>query len=308
MKKNSLLLCTVLICFNLVAQEIELFGLQTAIYPQKEVTDSEEKGKIGSKEIITHLTIPQIFNNYETILTHTVLYGHLITETELTLDTTLHKNTSNYHTIVYRLNLNQKLNDKWRLNVGISPSLASNFNEGLTEDDVLFQANTMLIRLKNRNFNYGFGLSYSTRFGRKLIIPILALNFKTPLRSINIILPNKIALVYNTKNKNLFYGVKAALNGALFNVQNENEEFNAVIDEAGYSRLNIGPLVEIRLKGELYLRASGGFTVARRLDFIGKDEKIIDRTPDNGPFFNFGISYFPQRKIKAKKNLEEGKH
>lgn len=304
MRKFNLLFCFALLCGSLMAQNLELFGLQTSIYPKQTVTGGAEDGEIGYKEFIGHFTIPQIFNNYQTIVTHTLQYGHLLTETEIMLDGVRHTNEANYHTIVYRLNLNQKLDDKWRLNIGIAPSLASDFEDNLSREDLLLQANAMLIRLKSKTFTYGFGLAVSTRFGRKLIIPIASLSFKSPKRNISIVLPNKVSIMYNTTNKNVYYGFAAVLNGALFNVHNSNEEVNNIVDEAGYSRLNVGPAVEFRLKGELYLKASGGFSTARKLEFISENEDILDRTPDNGPFFNIGISYFPQRKIKTPSEKE----
>lgn len=296
MKAYGLLICLIFTLSKGFAQDLEIFNLQTSYFPKQTVTGGEEEGKIGYKEVIGQFTLPQIFNNYETILMHTVVYGHLTPETDLHLNNNLHQNSSTYQTIVYRLNLNQKLNDKWRINLSIAPSLASDFKRGISKNDLLMQTSVMLMRMKSRTFKYGFGLGLSTRFGRKLVIPVGLLHHETPKRTISIILPSSVSLMYNTPSKSFYYGVRAALNGALFNIHNTDKpEFNSVLDEAGYSRLNLGISAEVRLKGGFYLNAFTGYSVARRLEFVSATDEVVDRTPDNGTFVNLGISFYPQR-------------
>ena len=70
----------------------------------------------------------------------------------------------------------------------------------------------------------------------------------------------------------------------LFSIHNDNPLVNDVVDKAGYSRLNLGAAVEFRLKGAMYIKTSGGLSMARRLELIDINKETIDRTPKNGPF------------------------
>lgn len=298
MRKSVLLIYFGLLCSSVFAQGLELFRLQSLYYPEQSVPGDTGEGKIGYKEFGFQFTLPQVLNDYKTILTHKVEYGHLITETEVNVNNVKSRNSSDYHTISYTLGLNQKLSDKWRIIAGLSPTLASDFGGGLGGDDFLIMANAMMVRTKSRALNYGFGLIYSTRFGRSLVLPFAMLNHTTPTRTIKVILPNQVSIMYNKTNKNVYYGAKAALNGGLFNLYNDDKAVNNVLDEAGYSRLNIGPAIAVRIKGGIYMHAFGGITVARRLEFIDVNENIIDRTPDNGPFMSIGIAYHSQPKPK----------
>ena len=305
MKNCILLLCFTLLGKFVLAQEFELFSVKTAYYSPQKIKDSTVDGEIGFKELGIQFTIPQIFNNYNTILSHTFQYAYLVSDTKLNINDVFKENSPSFHTIGYKLNLNQKINDKWRLNIGLAPTLASDFQEGLSKDDFLMQANAIAMRVKNRNFNYGFGLAFTTRFGRKLLFPIAVLNHKTTKRTLKIVFPNQFYLMYNTISKNFYYGFNAQLNGALFNNHNDNALVNNVIDKVGYSRLNLGAAIELRLKGVMYLRTSGGLSMARKLELIDGKNEVIDRTPKNGPFFNLGIVFYPQRKVK--KTTEESR-
>ncbi len=299
------LVCTALFFISLIslkAQEPEIFGLKTAYYPLRDIKDSSIDGEIGFKEFGVNLTIPQVFNDFKTILSHTVRYNFLSVDANLNLNNSLIESTSDYHLISYAFNLIQKLKNDWRINVGVSPSLASDFNDGIKGDDWLFQGNVLFMKRKNPSINYGFGAAISTRFGRELLVPILLFNYKTPKRTLSVTLPNRVSLMYNTKNKNFYYGGMAALNGALFNVSPENPLVNDVVDEAGYSRLNIGLSLEVRLKGGLYLRSFNGIALARRLELINSSNDTVDRTPQNGPIFNLGIVYLPTRRKNQDKN------
>jgi len=66
---------------------------------------------------------------------------------------------------------------------------------------------------------------------------------------------------------------------------------NAIIDETGYSRLNIGPAITFRLKNGININLVGGMAIARRLEFIDIDGEIFDSTPETGSFFRIGFSF-----------------
>ncbi|MBK8490819.1 MAG: hypothetical protein IPL49_07970 [Saprospirales bacterium] len=141
---------------------------------------------------------------------------------------------------------------------------------------------------------YGFGLAYTTRLGRQLVIPMGLLKYKTQKFELDMVLPNKLSAMVKT-NKNIFsYGVKAGLNGGVFNSSSEFPSVSNTVDAVGYSRITLGPAIKIRLRDAININIEGGMTVNRRLEFIDINNEVIDRTPQASPFLGFGISFAPK--------------
>jgi len=174
--------------------------------------------------------------------------------------------------------------------------LASDFEASLSGDDFLFQGTALAINTKNKKFNYGFGFAYTTRFGRQLAIPGGMLKFTTPKMNFELWFPDNLLVMFNT-HKPFQYGLKAAIDGGLFNNSNNLlTTVNSIIDETGYSRLNIGPAITMRLKNGINLNWVGGMAIARRLEFIDINEEIFDSTPETGSFVRIGLSFSPKKK------------
>ena len=180
--------------------------------------------------------------------------------------------------------------------MNLKPTLASDFGERLNSHDFLLQANAMVINTKKENLKYGFGVTYDTRLGRQLILPVGMLKYTTPRMGLDILLPSKASLMFNNTNKKRYYGLEIRLNGGVFNNFNNVEMVNAVIDEVGYNRLNVGPAFAVRLKDSIKILLSGGVSAGRRFELIDADENIIDRTPEPTPYLRMGVSFSPKKK------------
>jgi len=286
-----------LFSFNLLAQDFELIKIQSAFYPKQSIEESTVGGEAGFFEWSGQLAIPQKFKKTKkTFLIHKLGYTNLRVNTEGNTAIGFVENTKHYHFISYNLGLVQILNSKWRILLNLNPLLASDFGESLNENDLLFQGNAMALYTKNKKVKYGFGLVYTTRLGRPLVMPMGIFKYSTPKMNIDIVLPNKLSIMFNTPNRTFYYGFTAGLNGGLFNNTNDISTVNAIIDEAGYSRLNIGPAIAVKLKNSIKVHLTGA--VGRRLEFIDINEETIDRTPESGPFFRAGLSFAPKKKSK----------
>jgi len=294
-----------LFSFNLMAQDFELIKIQSTFYPKQSIEESSIDGEVGFFEWSGQLAIPQMFKKTKkTILIHKLGYTNLRVDTEAKTAIGLLENTKHYHTISYNLGLVQILNPKWRLMLNVNPLLASDFGEDLSDDDFLFQGNALALYTKNQKVKYGFGLIYTTRLGRPLVLPMGMFTYNTPKMTLDVVLPNKLSLMFNTNNKTFSYGFEAGLNGGLFNNSNDISTINAIIDEAGYSRLNIGPAIAVKLKNAIKVHLTGGMAVGRKLEFIDIAEETIDRTPEPGPFFKVGLSFIPKKKTQPKPSKE----
>lgn len=276
-----------------------LIKIQSAYYSPQTIEESAVDGEIGFFEWGVQVAIPQLFKkNKKTILIHRLGYGNLRVDTEAkpSLGGMVEAERFYYHTISYNLGLVQTLHPNWRLVGNFAPTLASDFGENLSGDDLLYQASAFAVNTKNEKLKYGFGLAYTTLVGRQLIIPVGLLKYNTSKFELDIVLPNKLDIMFKTPRNILSYGLKAGLNGGLFNNTSEVQTASSVIDKVGYSRLVIGPAVTLRLKNALNINLQGGMAVRRRLELIDINDETIDRTPKAAPFFAVGLSLAPKIK------------
>jgi hypothetical protein len=298
--KNVALSIFFLFSLNLFAQDFELIKIQSAYYPKQKLEDASVDGEIGFFEWGTQVAIPQTFKkNKKTILIHKIIYANLTANTEVNFPLFDSKTTRYYHTIIYDLGLVQTMNTNWLLVANFIPTLASDFEEKLSGNDLLFQANALAVNTKKEKLKYGFGLAYTTRLGRQLVIPVGLLKYKTQKFELDMVLPNKLSAMIKTKmnktNKNIFsFGLKAGLNGGVFNNTSELQIVSNSVDVVGYSRLTIGPAITIRLKDAININLEGGMTLNRRWELIDSNNVIFDRTPQSSSFLGFGFSFAPK--------------
>ena len=293
--KHIALSVFLLFSLNLFGQDFELIKIQSAYYPKQNVEEASVDGEIGFFEWGVQLAIPQTFKKHKkTILIHKIGYANLTANTEVNFSLFNSKTTRYYHTVVYNLGLVQTINKNWLLVANFIPTLASDFEESLSGDDFLFQANALAVNTKNEKLKYGFGLAYTTRLGRQLMIPMGLLKYKTQNFELDMVLPFKLSAMVKTNKNIFFYGVKASLNGGVFNNSSEFQTASNTVDVVGYSRLTIGPAITIRLKEAININLVGGMTLNRRLELIDSNNEITDRTPQASPFLSFGISFAPK--------------
>lgn len=292
--KISTLILFLLFCNKARAQDFNLFRIQSSYYSSQSIQGSLSDSKIGFKEWSAELSIPQMIKNKKTILIHTLNYGNLSVDTEGSFINTPFKSSKSYHTISYNLGIIGKLNETWSMALNARPTIASDLDNNLDIDDLLFQASVLAIKAKSKSIKYGFGLMYSTRFGRQLMLPMALFRYSNSNINLDLLLPNRLSLIMKTESS-LNYGFEAILNGGLFNNTSQIEFLNTSIDKASYSRLSLGPVLTYKLKGIIKLSMTGGYALARRLEFIDISKEINEQTPENGLFFRFGLSVSPNK-------------
>jgi hypothetical protein len=280
------------------AQDFELINIESTYFPKQSIEGISLEGEIDFWEWSGQLAIPQPLKNKKTVFVHKLKYSNLRTNIEASSVLFNSELTKYYHTISYSLDYIQTLSPKWKLTLNLNPLLASDFGESLSGDDFLFQGTALVINTKKKKFNYGFGFAYTTRFGRPLAIPGGMLKYTTPKMNFELWFPDNLLVMFNT-DKSFQYGLKAAIDGGLFNNSNNLlTTVNSIIDETGYSRFNIGPAITLKLKNGININLDGGVTIARKLEFIDIIEETFDSTPETGSFIRLGLSFSP----KIKKN------
>ena len=276
------------------AQTLDLIKFGSAYYPKQSINDSNLNGKIGFFEWFGQFTIPQTFKNSKTILIHKIGYANLCVDYNVMTNSTYLESENTYHSISYSLGIVKPLKQKWQIILNINPSLASDFGDRLSTNDLLFQANGFALLEKKTNIKYGFGLAFTNRFGREIIIPTLLVKYAKPKMTLDILLPLRVKILFQPKSDLLRFGLEALLNGGIFNNSYAPQISDVVPDEIGYSRINIGPIINFRLKKLVNIYFAGGLSTARKLEFVNESEDTLDRTPDVGPYIRFGFSLSPE--------------
>ena len=80
---------------------------------------------------------------------------------------------------------------------------------------------------------------------------------------------------------------------AFGNVYNSTNTFasNLELDKLGYSRINIGPDIKLRIYKSLYANINAGITVRNRLFYIDSQGRLeMELSAYTKYFFNFGLS------------------
>lgn len=269
------------------SQDFKLAGIHFGYYPRSEVKDVSGNQEASFYEFNAFLNFPMQFKNDKTALINGVGYGFV--------EATLHnraslqtiKDNKKLQAFYYQLTLAHKWNDKWTLLVNLRPTIASDFEEKISSDDLVFQGLIMATRTINYKFKIGAGVVNSIRLGSPRVFPVVNMHYKNNRHNINALLPLNIKYTYSLKLKEkLKLGVKYSRNGANFNIlANDMTE----IDKINYSRANIGLLANYHLTKILRLEAYGGISTGRIYRLVDVNKNVSDFDSKSAPFFNIGI-------------------
>jgi hypothetical protein len=291
-RKNILLLVLFQSFCGLSAQNFQLAGLNFSQFSKSEVKNSPSNQQVKFQEINFFLKIPVKFKNNKTILMNTFRYGMVSAtafDSPLFSDSEFNKNL---HSVAYSPILIHKISEKWMLAGTITPTLASDFGEKLSGDDLLFQGMLLALAKPNDKITTGGGVVYTTQLGAPRFLPLAQFRFYDGRHFLNIFLPTSINYSYAIgEAKKWRVGVRAATNGGNFNV--DNRDFTEIIpnsiNKLLYSRVNLGPVINCQLTDKILMEASGGVSAGRKYKFEDASKNYFNYNSENSPFFNIGI-------------------
>ncbi|MBI9070129.1 MAG: hypothetical protein JEY94_00935 [Melioribacteraceae bacterium] len=294
-KKNIFISCTVvLIAFitlsqNSNAQDFELAGIKYAYYPKAAIKDVSENREISFHEFNAFVNIPMKFKNQKTGLVHGFGYGFVEAAFNNSSPDEASKPKKNLHAFYYQLRLVHKWNEKWSLLVALKPTIASDFEQKLSSEDLIFQGAVIATRTINNKLKIGAGVVYGAQWGSPRVLPVVSINYKNDRHSLNTLLPMDIKYTYSLfPEEKLKLGLRYTRNGANFNVSGSDM---AEIDKINYSRANIGVLANYKLTTILRIEAFGGISTGRKYRFVDFDNNEHDFDSKAAPFFSVGIVF-----------------
>lgn len=254
-------------------------------YSATEYAKGNEVGKVSMNEYRTKIQFVLKLKEKKTYLLNTID----ITQFDVyAVKGAFQDFNKNYYSFSYSIGLIQILKNRWKIVGVFSPTLASDFNDNISGDDFTFQSSVLAIKRASGNYEYGFGIAHSYRFGRALTIPLLSYTYRKDRWSHKGVIPVYVASYY--KIRNLGIGMKMATFGNVYNSTNTIVS-NLELDKLGYSRINIGPELIFRIYKSLYININSGITVRNRLYSINSyGEFEMELNAGKKIFFNLGLS------------------
>jgi len=176
------------------------------------------------------------------------------------------------HEIAYSGTLMHKHSDLWSTMVIATPSLASDFEDDLSIDDVMFEAAVIGIYKYSERLDLGFGGGYNPRLGQYYPMPVIGIRWNNGSNmKVEAILPMVFSFAYRP-HPIVDVGLRASLDGGQYH--GSPDKFSVDKPYLRYSVAKVGPTVLFRILPFLQLGIEGGYTFHRRFEFYDDDNLI----------------------------------
>lgn len=280
-----------LIGSNVSAQDLRLGGIEYNYYPQVALRDGADGFNISFQEFGGFFAVPRVLKNDNFILINGLSYGFVQSKLEDTQRGTVA--TNSYHRISYSLSTLYRGIDDWIFMARVAPSLVSDFENKLSDDDFIVFGSLMATKKINEKVKFGGGIAYTSRLGKPLLLPLLQFSYKSERHSFNAFLPAMIQYHYTFGESEKFKaGFKVVPNGSNFNA--DQDHFAQVtVDKLNYVRINMGPEVSYMVTDILRLELSGGLSARRTYTYYGQEGSAYDYSSENGAFISVGLVIVP---------------
>lgn len=280
------------------AQDFSLAGVEYFSYPDASLKDAVSNQKLSTQEFGAFINIPVRLKNRKTILLSGLRYGLLETRVQ-NIALFDKEDKKQFSTASFTFTLVHQWNDKWTLLANLTPTLASDFEEDLSKDDLITQVFLLASKKISSSFTLGGGVIYTTQTGEPKLLPAIQVKFEKDRHSLTGFLPAKINYSFKVdKKRRLGIGIRVAMNGANINIS--SQDFSNIItnpiNKVIYSRANAGPVLNYFITNNLQLEFFGGLSTARKFQLIDFDEMDYKFDAENGVFFNVGLKFIPSKK------------
>ncbi|HSZ32561.1 MAG TPA: DUF6268 family outer membrane beta-barrel protein [Puia sp.] len=290
--KNTITVWLLLLAGLASGQDIRLAGIEYFNYLKAPVSDGNSKYQASFQEFSAFAAYPVQSKNKKTTILNGFQYA--LVDASVLDNTTTVTNTRNFYVLAYNFIVIHKLNDNWKLEAQLTPTLSSDFKSSLSSNDFLMLGSFLAIRRLNDYANIGAGITYTTKLGKPLLLPVLQFNYHKDHHKLIILLPSLVDYEYGIDKKDKFnVGFRAGLNGAEFHVTGNNIDNAIDVNKLGYSRLNLGPVVSYRISKIIKIEAMGGISVARKYQFLDVQGNKYTINSKNVGVFNIGIAFVP---------------
>jgi len=179
--------------------------------------------------------------------------------------------SEDFYSYAYSIGVIEILKNRWKAIGILTPTLASDFRSKISHEDFILQASLLFSKRSSPYFEYGFGLAYSTRFGRQQAVPLVSMQYKKNDWELHAVLPAFIS-GFRTREKSKI-GVTFSVFGNNYNFK-ENLSAPIDLDKIVYTRFTLGPEYEVKVYKAIYLNFYAGFSFQNKLESITINDQI----------------------------------
>lgn len=296
-------LCLVILCLTVIsgtailrAQPGPAFSVSYDFLPYQEFKESIVESVDGNdttffnnpqaqlQKLKASLTYPIVFSKGRTVLVNDFSY-QLIHFNYRRIETPLKR----LHAASYTLMLQHRLSQKWSIWALATPSLASDLEAEVSENDFNMQAAAIFIRHFSERLSIGLGAAYSTQFGSAIPIPVLALDWNNGKNMMaRAIVPVSLEFWYRP-NPRLDLGL--VLSGDGNNFRGDSEIYQVTDPELRYTMMTIGPAAKITLFNGVKVQIEGGVIGLHRFEFFDGDDEHASYDLKPSHYLRVGLQY-----------------
>jgi hypothetical protein len=230
------------------------------------------------------LSYPLVLSQGRTILLSDLSYQNIefdYRKTESILD--------RLHRVSYSLTMMHVLSQQWSLIAMVNPSLASDFEAGLTSDDLSFQAAIIANRHLSKRLSLGLGAAYSTQFGSAVPLPLLMVEWNNGGKwSFSATLPSDLELWYQASER---AKVGMLISGDGDSYFFDPQGYTVERPELRYTMLTLGAAASISLLPHVQLHIEAGIIGLHRFEFYSGDEEIVSNDLEPSQYLRAGFQF-----------------
>lgn len=171
-----------------------------------------------------------------------------------------------FHSIKYNLGLIKVLANRKTLAINVIPVFSSDFNK-MTGNALIYNAAALMMKRKSPNFEYGFGVaftSYVSRFESPLVVPLISMTYVDGKHTTKMVLPSFISQRY-ALNERTDLMLEFKVMGALYDMVYTNPSTAYDLNGFSETKFLLGPKVRYRVTGDFYLNMEGGLVFGNQV-------------------------------------------
>lgn len=198
------------------------------------------------------------------------------------------KSSNRFYVFSYNIGILKVLKNRWLIVGMLNPTFASDLNKSVSSEDFILQSTLIFRKRANLYFEYGFGLSFNTRFGRELLVPLISVDYKKGNWSSSNLIPGYISGYYHFNKSKI--GFSADIYGNVYNSSSQNLTSAYEIDKTSYTRITVGPRYQLKLYDDFYLNLGIGICIFNRLESFDRNSvREIELSTKEKFFFKVAI-------------------
>ncbi len=183
-----------------------------------------------------------------------------------------------FYSLAYELGYIKQFGTKNKSLIALlKPTLATDYKSLTISNDFLIQGTLMLSQRKSEYMKYGFGITFNTKFGSNVLLPIFQYVRKKGKWETDLLLPSHAYQYYYFGKSKI--GISLSILGNSFNYTStllQNIEF----DKLSYTKLNLGITYNYSTSKGFGINVITGSSIFNSLKFLDQNgDTSLDLTP-----------------------------